>query len=73
VIFNLTLRDCTIPSAAPLVITDNTNSSAIKVNDSTYSNCQGAVVRFDNELNQSGTLLIFGILVYQVERMIHRY
>ncbi len=52
--FQFNVENCTIPSAAPLVITDNTNSSAIKVNDSTYSNCQGAVVRFDNELNQSG-------------------
>jgi gliding motility-associated-like protein len=52
--FQFNVENCTIPSAAPLVVTDNTNTSAIKVNDTTFSNCQGAVVRFDNEVTQSG-------------------
>ena len=52
--FQFNVQNCQIPSSVPIVVTDNTNSSATKVNDSTFSNCQGAVVRFDNGVSQAG-------------------
>ena len=52
--FQVNVESCNIPSSVPVVIADNTNGSAIKVNDTTYSNCQGVTVRFDNGVNQTG-------------------
>ncbi len=61
--FQFNVQNCQIPSSVPIVITDNTNSSAIKINDSTFSNCQGSTVRFDNGVSQSGNTYFwdFGI------------
>lgn len=52
--FQVNVEPCNIPSSVPVVVTDNSTSTAIKVNDTTYSNCQGITVRFDNGVNQSG-------------------
>lgn len=52
--YQLNVIDCNLANALPTVITDNSTSSAIKINDSTFSNCQGATVRFDNVVNQGG-------------------
>lgn len=48
--FQFDVENCQIPSSAPVVVTDNSSGSAIKVDDSTFSNCQGAVVRFDSRV-----------------------
>ena len=52
--YQVNVIDCNLVSSIPIVVTDNSTSSAIRINDTTFSNCQGAVVRFDNEINQSG-------------------
>ena len=52
--FQFNVQDCQIASSVPIVATDNSNSSAIRINDSTFSNCQGALVKFDNDVNQTG-------------------
>ena len=52
--FQVNVEPCNIPSSVPIVVTDNSASTAIKVNDTTYSNCQGVTVRFDNGVNQTG-------------------
>lgn len=51
--YQVNIIDCNLVSAIPIVVTDNSASSAIRINDTTFSNCQGAVVRFDNEINQT--------------------
>lgn len=62
--FQVNVEDCAIPSSVPIVITDNVNSPATYINDSTFSNCQGTVVRFDNKVSQSGDTYFwdFGVL-----------
>lgn len=52
--YQLNVIDCNLSKALPAVITDNSVGSAIKINDSTFSNCQGATVRFDNVITQVG-------------------
>lgn len=48
--FQFNVTNCSIASAAPIVITDNVPGSALQINDSTFSNCQGVTVRFDNNV-----------------------
>jgi gliding motility-associated-like protein len=51
--FQFNVTNCSISSAVPVVITDNTPGAALQVNDSTFSNCEGVVVRFNNNVSQS--------------------
>lgn len=50
--FQFNVTNCSVNSSVPIVITDNSPNSAIQVNDTTFSNCQGNIVRFDNDVNQ---------------------
>lgn len=52
--FQVNVENCAIPSSVPIVITSGANSPATKINDSTFSNCQGTVVNFDNDVSQTG-------------------
>lgn len=51
--FQFNVTNCSISSSVPVVVTDNTPNSALQVNDTTFSNCQGNVVRFDNGVSQT--------------------
>lgn len=51
--FQFNVTNCSITSSVPIVITDNTPGSALQINDTTFSNCQGNTVRFNNGVNQN--------------------
>lgn len=65
--FQFNVTNCALPSSAPIVITDNTAGSALQVNDSTFSNCQGVTVRFDNNVSSVGSETFFGILAILIK------
>ncbi|MFN8296511.1 MAG: PKD domain-containing protein [Chitinophagales bacterium] len=57
--FQFNVTNCAIASSAPIVITDNTAGSALQINDSTFSNCQGVTVRFDNNVSSQPSQTFF--------------
>ncbi len=51
--FQLNVTNCSISSSVPILITDNSPGSALEINATTFSNCQGAIVRFENNVAQN--------------------